>query len=128
MLGPKNDLAIWRRAQRAVGRLAAAFAADGVEAVIVDGDFLTAADREAFLTGTGANTPRWVTLHIEFDEAKARVMCDPTRTASRDLAFLKKHYDDAALAIPRFASTDLLLDTQSMTVDEAVSKVLNWAT
>jgi adenylylsulfate kinase-like enzyme len=124
--GPKNDHAKWRSARRAAGTLAANLAADGIGTVVVDGDFLKPADREALREGAGANVDlRFVTLHVDFDEARQRVKRDETRTASRDLVFLRKHYA-AATAIGANHG-DLVLDTRSLSVDEAVARILDFA-
>jgi len=120
--GPKDDPETWRRAQAATGELAAALVADGTEVVVVDGDFLAPDDRVAL----GA-TARFVTLTVGFDEAKERVTVDPTRTASRDLAFLGRHYDEASEAVSRSAASDLVIDTGSATVIEVVAAVVAWS-
>jgi hypothetical protein len=67
---------------------------------------------------------RFVTLHVDFDEATQRVVRDETRTASRDLVFLRKHY--AAATATGADHGDLVLDTRSMSVDEAVARILDF--
>ena len=57
-----------------------------------------------------ATEPRFVTLRVSFDEAVRRIDGDPTRTFSRDLDFLRRHYDKAEAA-----SVDVLRATWSST-------------
>ena len=49
----KDDEAKWTRARRAAAALANRFATDGVDVVIVEGDFLTADDRQLVRRGAG---------------------------------------------------------------------------
>jgi len=120
----KDDDAKWTRARRAAGALANRFATDGVDVVIVEGDFLTADDRSSFVQALDARTePRFVTLWVSFDESARRVAGDSTRTFSRDLDLLRRHYDDAAAAVRELPATDLLIDTEYMTVDDVAALI-----
>ena len=120
----KDDEQTWQRARRAAATLANALLEDGVDVVIVEGDFLTASKRHGFVERLGATVaPRFVTLQVSFDEAVARVESDPTRTFSRDLGFLRRHYEDAGSAL----RPDLVLDTESASAEEAARTVAAWA-
>jgi adenylylsulfate kinase-like enzyme len=124
----KDDETKWTRARVGAAALANGFATNGVGVVIVDGEFLTAVDRRSFVESL--NSPaelRFVTLWVSFDEAARRVAGDPTRTFSRDLSFLRRHYDDAAAAVRERPATDLLVDTEDATVDDVAALIADWA-
>jgi predicted kinase len=123
----ERDAANWIHARRAAAHLARGFLADGVVVVIVEGDFLRANDRAAFLEMVQSAKPRFVTLRISFETALRRVQTDPTRTLSRDPAFLRRHYEESEAALLDAPGTDLMLDTESLTADEAVGTIAAWA-
>jgi shikimate kinase len=117
----------WIHARRAAAHLARAFLIDGVVVVIVEGDFLRAEDRAAFLGVVRPAKPMFVTLRISFATALRRVQTDPTRTLSRDPAFLRRHFEESEAALRDAPTTDLMLDTESLTADEAVRAIAAWA-
>jgi hypothetical protein len=100
----KDDDATWDRARRVAAQLAGVFLADGIANVIVDGDAPVAGLR--------------VALNASYASAVERVHADPTRTFSRDLAFLAAHYAHHS------ADGELVLDTDVLTVDQAVDEVV----
>jgi len=120
---PKNDDETWKRARAACAMFAATLIGDGVEVVIVDGEFSTAADRAAFVTSWRGPAPRFVTLRASFDIAVGRVQADASRTRSRDLGFLRDHYD----AFGDAASTDLAVETDSIIAEDAARTIADWA-
>jgi hypothetical protein len=101
----KDDDAVWARVRSVTVRLSEVLLEDSVETVIVDGD----------VPATGLR----VALRTSFASATKRVEADPTRTYSRDLVFLAAHY-----AEPR-AAGDLELDTDALTVDQAVDAIVS---
>lgn len=122
--GARKDA--WALVRRGAAALADAFAANGVEVVIVDGDFLSVAERADFLEALRGDPPAplFVTLRVPFEQASKRVGQDPTRTFSRDLAFLRRHYDAAARdGLPG----DLVLDTDETTPIEVARRIVEWA-
>jgi hypothetical protein len=128
MLAPaaarKDDDEIWRRARQASAVLAGAFVDMGVDVAIVEGDFLTADDRAPFVRSLPAAQPRFVTLRAAFDTAAVRVEGDPSRTFSRDLAFLRCY---EAIEDIEVMSTDLVLTTDSISAEEAARKIADLA-
>ena len=58
-----------------------------------------------------------VVLRSSLAAACERVELDPSRTFSRDRAFLARHYAEESF------SGDLVLDTEQLTVDETVAAV-----
>jgi cytidylate kinase len=124
----KNDDAIWTRARRAAAALANRFSTDGVEVVIVEGDFLTADDRRSLVEVLDASAgPRFVTLRVSFDEAVRRIEGDPTRTFSRDRDFLRRDYDRAEAAIADVPASDLLVDAEGVPIDDVAVAIADWA-
>jgi predicted kinase len=123
----KDDDQKWNRARLAASALANDLAMDGVDVVIVEGDFLTANKRGAFAGARLTVVPRFVTLWVSFDEAAIRVDSDATRTFSRDLRFLRQHYERAEPALRSLPRTDLFLDTGSISPDHAANTIARWA-
>jgi tRNA uridine 5-carbamoylmethylation protein Kti12 len=124
----KDDESKWARARHAAGALANRFAADGVAIVIVEGEFLTAGDRRLLVEALDESVePRFVTLRVSFDEAARRVDGDPARTFSRDLGFLRQHYDQAQAAAGDTPASDLLFDTEGAAVDDVATAIADWA-
>jgi adenylylsulfate kinase-like enzyme len=120
----KDDDAKWIRARRAAAALANRFAKDGVEFVIVEGEFLTPEDRRPFLEALDApEEPRFVTLRVSFDEAVRRIDGDPSRTFSRDRDFLRRHYDKVEAAVGDAPASDLLVDTENVTADDVAALI-----
>jgi cytidylate kinase len=124
----KDDDATWIRARRAAAALANRFSTDGVEVVIVEGDFLTADDRRSLVEVLDASAgPRFVTLRVSFDEAVRRIEGDPTRTFSRDRDFLRRDYDRAEAAIADVPASDLLVDAEGVPIDDVAVAIADWA-
>jgi tRNA uridine 5-carbamoylmethylation protein Kti12 len=121
----KDDPATWQLARRASGVLAANFEREGIDVVIVDGEFLTAADRSEFTTATaGSNAPLYVTLRVSLEEALRRVASDPHRTFSRDQGFLAQHYASAPRETLR---GDLVFEADAGTPGELARTVADLA-
>jgi adenylylsulfate kinase-like enzyme len=124
----KDDDRKWQRARLAAAALACCFEADGIDVVIVEGDFLVASGRSTFVAALGrAAALRFVTLWVSFDEAAARVAGDATRTFSRDLPFLRQHFDEAERDRHSLPRTDLFVETGSSSPDQAASTIADWA-
>jgi adenylylsulfate kinase-like enzyme len=118
----------WLRTRHAAATLASRFITEGIDVVIVEGDFLAAPDRADFLLSLQATEePRFVTLRASFDDALRRVANDATRTFSRDRAFLLRHYEAAEAALRDSPPTDLLLDTGTVAADETARTIAEWA-
>jgi len=126
--GRKDDDAKWLAARRAAAALTDSFLTDGAEVVIVDGDFFSSEDREAYRRCLRtAVEARFVTLTVSVDEAVRRAEGDATRTVSRDRGFLHRHYAAVQTALEETPSTDLLLDTERLTAAEAARVIARWA-
>src|SRR5712691_11737875 len=82
---PMNSDGVSRQARRAAAALTIQFVADGIDLVIVEGDFWTVVEREQFLTRLPpGTTPMFVTLRAAEEEALRRVQIDTGRRASRN--------------------------------------------
>ena len=79
-----------------------------VDVVVIDGDPPLPADR-------------FVTVVASFEAAVRRVAIDPTRTRSKDLVFLRAHYDEPHV------ERGLVLDTDVLDVEEAARRAADYA-
>jgi adenylylsulfate kinase-like enzyme len=123
----KDDDAKWLAARQAAAALTDSFLAHGTEIVIVDGEFLTSENREAYLRCLRTDvTPCFVTLSVSVDEAVRRAQGDSTRTLSRDRGFLHRHYAAIEAALQATPSTDLVLDTERLSADDLAGAIAGW--
>jgi len=124
---PKTDVATWAQARRMAARLTTALLAEGV-AVVVEGEFLTAAERAEFTDAlTPEVEPRFITLSLSYELAMQRASSDPTRGLSRDPVFLRRHYEETAQTVREAPPTDLALDTGAMGVADSARVTADWA-
>jgi chloramphenicol 3-O-phosphotransferase len=124
---PKTDLARWTQARRISARVATALLAENV-AVVVEGEFLTPAERTDFVVALPPGVEaRFVTLSIPFEVALERAANDETRGLSRDPAFLRDHYAATAQALRDVPAADLVVDTSATAIGEAACTVVDWA-
>jgi chloramphenicol 3-O-phosphotransferase len=126
--GLKSKPAVWSRARRIAGALAAAFFADGLDVVIAEGDFLDEGERGEFTSALDAGVSvRFVTLTVSLPTALRRVEQDSTRGISRDPGFLARHYEELSELLRSRPEHDLCLDTGDMTVEEAAESIAEWS-
>jgi predicted kinase len=124
----KNNHAMWVRARRAAAALTDALLEDGVDVVIVEGDFLSHQERDEFLTALRSPiAPLYVTVHVSIDVALQRVQADATRGISRDPGFLRRHYRQLEHVLRDRPETDLVVDTESVNPEEAARVIAEWA-
>ncbi len=124
----KSDDAGWMLARRAAAALTDTFLRGGVCAVIVEGRFFTPAERTAYLDALGTAVPaRFVTLRVPYAEALRRATADRTRLLSRDPVFLGPYYTAVERDFARVPAADLVLETDRVTVDEAVAAIAELA-
>jgi predicted kinase len=120
----KGDEKSWEIARRAAAGLTDTFLSQGVRDVVVEGTFFTPAERAAYLDVLSTPiAPRFVTLRVRYDEALRRAQDDPSRGVSRDPAFLGPHYARLEADMAAVPATDLILDTERLTPDEAVAAI-----
>ena len=68
----------WTIARQAAGSLAQAFLSASVQVVVIDGEFITPAERSSFLDRVALPvTARFVTLRVGYDEALKRARFGP---------------------------------------------------
>jgi adenylylsulfate kinase-like enzyme len=124
---PKTDVARWAQARRMSAGLAAALLAEDV-AVVVDGEFLTPAERTDFVDALPPGVEaRFVMLSVSFEVALERATNDETRGLSRDPAFLRHYYVANAHALRDVPRADLVVDTDATEIGEAACTVADWA-
>ena len=132
MLGPreasKDDPKTWARARRCAAALTEALLADGVGAVVVEGDVLRDDERLEFVSALRSpSRTQSVTLRISFDVALDRVHRDPSRRLSRDPDFLARHYEELRETLAERPQTDVVIDTGVVGVDEAADAIVDSA-
>jgi adenylylsulfate kinase-like enzyme len=124
----KDDDELWATVRQAALALALAFLADGIGAVIVEGGLPVAGERARVADAVPAGVEvRHITLWASFATACDRVDADPTRTYSRDRDLLRREYDDADAAHRDLPADDLLLDTETITAEQAARTIVEWA-
>jgi shikimate kinase len=114
-----DEANVWSVARRGAAALADAFLAEGMEVVIVEGEFFNRGELDA-LRGNLA-TPvehRFVTLVVCYEEALRRVSGDPSRGASRDPHFLKRLHSAFVEALPYLRAASLLVEADQDTPRE----------
>jgi cytidylate kinase len=120
----KDDEKTWAMARRAAAALTDTFLADGVRDVVVEGTFFTSAERAAYLDVLVTPlAPKFVTLRVGYDEALRRAKADLSRGVSRDPAFLRPYYARVEADVAAVPATDLILDTERLTPEEAVAAI-----
>ncbi len=120
----KDDEEMWTMARHAAAALTDTFLSDGIRDVVVEGTFFTTAERSAYLRALRTPIiPTFVTLRVGYDEAIRRAVADPTRGVSRDPAFLRPHYARMEAVVAAVPATDLILDTERLTVEQAVAAI-----
>ena len=123
----KDDEETWAIARRAAAALTDTFLSEGVRDVVVEGTFFTPAERAALLDAL--MTPvavRFVTLQVGYKEALRRAQADPSRGVSRDPAFLRPYYARVQADLAAVPATDLVLDTDRLTPEEAVAAIADF--
>lgn len=123
----KDDAAKWARTRRASAAFAEQLLLDGVEVAIVEGELLPAERTEFLGLLHPSRSPRFVTLRVSFECALARVNGDPTRTFSRDPAFLREHYESLQDAFAVTRAGELSVDTESASPEEIARAIADWA-
>jgi predicted kinase len=115
---------VWQQARRAAGALARAFLRAGATGVIVEGEFIRDEERAVFTDALGGDVDlRYVTLLVSYDQALHRARADRTRGASRDPGFLRPYFSQVEPALARTPGSDLLLNTEEISVDAAVAAI-----
>ncbi len=124
----KDDDETWAIARRAAAALTDTFLSEGVRDVVVEGTFFTPAERAAYLDALSTRlAPKFVTLSVGYDEALRRAQADLSRGVSRDPAFLRPYYDRVEGDVAAVPATDLILDTERLTPEEAVAAIAAFA-
>lgn len=121
-----GDPEVWRRAHRLAGRIVDALFAEGVEVVLVEGDVLVPHSCDELLAMARPDSVRRVTLVASLATALERVRLDDDRGISRDPAFLTRHYEEIGPILAPRPSEELVLDTDSLSAEEAAEQVAAW--
>jgi len=124
----KSDAPTWSRARTVAARMAGALFEHGVEAVVLEGDFLAPDERAELVAALEPERRvRYVTLEVPLADALVRVAADPSRGLSRDPAFLARHYEEIGPLLRGRPESDLALDTSALSVEAEADAVVAWA-
>ena len=134
-----GDAEISRRARRAAAALVHQYVLDGVDLIIVEGDFWTTAQREEFTYRLSSGVASvFVTLRVSarglfavtgaassptarVEEALRRVESDPSRGRSRIPGVLRGCHADFAAAPP--IAGDVTIDSTSLSLAEVAARI-----
>jgi chloramphenicol 3-O-phosphotransferase len=114
----------WTTARHGAAALADAFYAEGMQIVIVEGEFFTQGELDAlrnYLT-----TPlehHFVTLAVSYEQTLVRVAGDPSRGLSRDPQFLKRLHVQFVDALPFLRDCSLVVDADQLTPHELAERI-----
>jgi shikimate kinase len=109
----------WTTARRGAAALADAFFAEGMEVVIVEGEFFNQGELDALRNNLATAVEcRFVTLVVSFEQSLARVSGDSSRGASRDPQFLKRLHSQFVEALPFLRASSLLVEADRQTPRE----------
>ncbi len=124
---PKGDDRSWRAARRAAAAITDTFLSDGIDAVIVEGRLFVAERREYLEALESPIYPRFVTLHVSYEEALRRAQNDETRGVSRDPAFLGPYFLGVERDLAEVPRTDLRINTERLDITESVAQIVRFA-
>jgi len=116
----------WTTARRGAAALADAFFAEGMEVVIVEGEFFTQGELDALRSNFATTVEyRFVTLVVSLEEALGRVSGDLSRGMSRDPQFLKRLHSQFVAALPFLRASSLLVEADQQTPRELAELIRN---
>jgi tRNA uridine 5-carbamoylmethylation protein Kti12 len=103
-------------ARRGVAALADVFFGDGIEIVIVDGEFFNKEELDNLYNNVTTEVDyKFVTLNVSYEEVSARVAADFSRTASRNPQILRRLYAMFEEAQPFIKVSSLFVDADRRT-------------
>ena len=113
---------LWRKAHRLAGRIAAALFEEGVEVVLVEGDFLSGENDAELLASARPESVRRIVLRCSLETASARVELDDDRGISRNRNFLTGHYEQIAPLLASRRGNEFVIDTDELPVGVAAKR------
>jgi tRNA uridine 5-carbamoylmethylation protein Kti12 len=114
-----DELTVWTTARRGAAALADTFFADGIDVVIVEGEFFTQAELDVLCDSLATPVEhRFVSLVVSYEQALRRVSGDPSRGASRDPEFLKRLHSQFVGALPFLRASSLVVEADRQTPGE----------
>jgi chloramphenicol 3-O-phosphotransferase len=117
-----SDLQISRRARHAAAALVDQYVLDGIDLIIVEGDFWIASQRDEFTSRVSSGVaPVFVTLHVSVEEALRRVEFDASRRLSRIPEVLRRSHADFAAAPP--IARDVTIDSTHLSASEVAASI-----
>ena len=124
---PKSDQQLWAEARRVAAGVAGVLLGEGRSVVVEGGDFSTKEQLDEFEHELpGDAEVRLVRLDVDLETALRRTRADDSRGVSKDAAFMSGHYAEFRTD---WGDRDVLkLDTDSASLAETASPVLDWLT
>jgi molybdopterin-guanine dinucleotide biosynthesis protein len=122
-----GDPTTWELTRRSAGRLAAEFLEGGIDVVVIEGGFHSAAEcddvRSQIPTHVSWNL---VTLNVSYEETARRVESDPAvdRVDSRNPRILRRLYSGFSNALPFLTSSGLVIEADSLLPEEVANVVV----
>ena len=114
-----GEMNIWATARHAAAALADAFFRDGLHIVIVEGEFFSQDELDAFCAHLTTPAERhFVTLEVSLEQALHRVAGDPSRGLSRDPHFLAWLHAQFVQALPFLRASSLVVDASQRSPHE----------
>ena len=120
-----DELSVWTTARHGAAALADAFFADGIDAVIVEGEFFTQAELDVLCDSLATPVElRFVSLVVSYEQALRRVLGDPSRGASRDPEFLKRLHAQFVAALPFLRAASRMVEADRQTPGELAACIV----
>ena len=120
----KRDEATWLVVRSAAGALSDALFAAGIDVVVVEGDLFKEERNEILAALTNQADRHFVTLRVSYAVALRRATSDPSRGISRDAAFLRGHFTAVERRLKEIPASDLVIDTEQDSVEEAAGRII----
>lgn len=117
---------IWSLARRSAAVLTDSFFRQGIEAVVVEGEFFTEVELNALLENVATPvTSRFITLVASYERALEHVAGDPSRGMSRDPVFLRRLHGQFAAALPFLRTSSLLVEVEGQSPSDLAELIVD---
>jgi tRNA uridine 5-carbamoylmethylation protein Kti12 len=119
-----GEASIWAVARRGAAALADSFYADGIQVVIVEGEFFTRDELETLYDALSTPVRHcFATLAVTYQTALCHVAGDPTRGMSRDPEFLRRLYAQFEAARPFLHTVSFIIEADHLAPGELAEMI-----
>lgn len=120
-----GDQSTWTLARSSSAVLANTFFASGLSLVIVEGEFFTEQERDTLLSALEPTISHlFFTVNLSYEQTLSHAQHDPFRGGSKEPAVLQSLHASFVQSLPFLRKTSIVVDTNSLTVEEVVSLLL----